>query len=225
MHTPTRKALLLAIAFAAAAAGCSNKSKTSPGQSQESAGAAELRSAPPSVDSIAAPPPADIGSRSGLCGQFNGGAACTPTELRFVNKSFECYSCLVNASCLNSVAFGDKNHECEDLKGNATGGAKAGTANSALCLATIDCILASHCASSDVASCYCGPLAGSTCAMAATPGQGACAQAEVEGSNHLITDPASSVSPALGDLGLPAGKADAIFACAKLNNCERACSR
>lgn len=123
--------------------------------------------------------------------------------------------CLVNAGCLDDVVFtGDSNHECGDLTGNATGGARAGTANSQLCLDKIDCVFMTQCATSDVATCYCGSLVGSACATATTPGNGLCAQQECDGSNHLITEPASAVSPSLGNSALAAGRADAMFSCA-----------
>jgi hypothetical protein len=116
-------------------------------------------------------------------------------------------------------------HECEDLTGNATGGAQAGTSNESLCLSAIDCVLGTSCAETDVAACYCGTFAGSACATATVPGNGACAQAEVDGSNHLITDPASVVSPTLANKGLAAGMADAIFACSFNNNCGSLCNQ
>jgi hypothetical protein len=222
MRSVIGKALLIAAVVSAVA--CSNKSKSSTARSEDNSATVAVQGTTPGVDSVA-PPPAAI-ALSLECAHFNGGAACTATEQRFVNKSVACYNCLVNASCLNDVSFGDKSHECEDLTGQATGGAQRGTASSALCLATIDCILATKCASLDVAFCYCGSLgAGTGCMMSAAPGNGACARAEAAGSNHELTEPASVVSQSLGSIQLPAGKADAIFACAKLNNCEAACSR
>jgi hypothetical protein len=129
------------------------------------------------------------------------------------------------AGCLDDLEFGDMNHECEDLTGDATGGASAGTSNIQLCLDTIDCIVQTKCASNDVADCYCGSLMGSACATSNSPGDGLCAQAEVNGSDHLITEPASAVSPTLGSIATPSGKADAIFACAALNSCATLCSQ
>jgi hypothetical protein len=148
---------------------------------------------------------------------------CTATEQRFVNKSVDCYTCLVAGLCLDDLV--DTNNECEDLTGTASGGAKKGTSNTDLCLATIDCILSTKCASSDVASCYCGTLAGSACQTATIPGNGPCAQAHCDGANHLITDPASVVSAALGNIMLPAGMADKIFSCGASNNCAPLCSQ
>ena len=234
MQSLIGKALVASLAVAAASgSACSKKSSAAPADdnSQSAGEAVAAPAAPPVVESSRAPmppplPSGPVGPPSLACASFNGGAPCTPTEQRFVNKSVACYTCLVNASCLDSVTFGDKNLECDDLSGEATGGAQRGTANSALCLATVDCILSTKCAASDVALCYCGALGpGTACATGTTPGNGACAPVEAAGSNHLASDPSSAVALSLGSIQLPAGKADAIFACAKMNKCDAVCSR
>lgn len=142
-----------------------------------------------------------------------------------MDKSIDCYACLVNFSCLDDQAFGDSNNECEDLSGNATAGGATGTSNDALCLSTIDCALQTSCAATDVAACYCGSFAGSACATATVPGNGACAMIEANGADHTVNDSASVVSPLLANKTLPSGRADAIFACSFNNNCGQLCNQ
>jgi hypothetical protein len=162
---------------------------------------------------------------STVCQTLNGGANCDLTATAFAHKSADCYSCLVNGDCLDNAMFMDVGKDCDDLTGNATGGARAGTSNEQLCLDKLSCIVSTSCASVDINLCYCGSLgAGNTCATATTPGDGKCAQQEVDGSNHLITDPGSMVLPDLANQLLPAGLVDQIFVCAHSNQCDSLCS-
>ena len=142
-----------------------------------------------------------------------------------MNKSPDCYNCLIQNTCLDDVAFGDTNNEFEDVAGNATGGARAGQSNFSICESTIDCILATACAATDIATCYCGTFAGSACATQSLPGNGPCAQDEADGVNQLATAAASAVSPLLGNRNSASGKADAIFACSVLNGCSTLCNQ
>jgi hypothetical protein len=161
------------------------------------------------------------GTCSAACTAFNNGAGCTATEQRFLNKSPDCYSCLVNTGCLDDAAFGDTGHECGDVTGTAAGGAQAGTARSDLCLATIDCILSTSCASTDVAICYCGSLgAGDACTTSTNPSaaNGPCASIELAALEHSSTDAPSAVVTDFFNLILGGGRANQIFACAHSGN-------
>jgi hypothetical protein len=154
------------------------------------------------------------------CAANNGGADCTPTEALFEAHAPSCYKCLVNAGCLNDTISSDMGHECADVVGNAARGSRTGTARSTLCLDTLRCILQTGCASSDVAICYCGSLgAGGGCTMSMDPtaANGACAQTELDGMEHLSADPPSLVAPDFFNLNLGAGKANQIFSCASSN--------
>jgi hypothetical protein len=130
----------------------------------------------------------------------------------------DCYTCLVNTGCLDDNMFpGDTSHECGDVVGNATNGAQTGVAKSALCLQTIQCILANSCASTDVSICYCGALgAGDACSTSSTPSaaNGTCAQTEIDALEHLNTQAPSAVVPDFFNQNLGGGKANQIFACA-----------
>ena len=162
------------------------------------------------------------------CAEFNNGAGCTATEQRFVDKSAACYQCMINGGCLDDAKFGDTNHECGDVAGNAAKGAKAGTPRASLCLDTLDCILtpATKCASDDVNICYCGSLgAGNGCATATSGANGACLQKEVDGLEHPASDAPSAVLPDYTTLSLGAGVANQLFVCAKSNGCDTVCSQ
>jgi hypothetical protein len=139
-----------------------------------------------------------------------------------MNKSVECYTCLVNVGCLNDVTFNDTGHECGDVSGTASAGAQAGAARSDLCLATIDCILASSCASNDATPCYCGSLgAGNACTTSTNraAANGACVSTELAALEHASTAPPSTVMPDYFNQNLGGGKANEIFACAGVNGC------
>ena len=172
----------------------------------------------------------DSGTDAGVspCAAYNGGAGCTPTEQRLVDKSPECYRCMLNAGCIDDAFFGDTGHECGDVSGNATAGAKSGSSRTSLCLATLDCIMtpAIECASDDVNICYCGTLgSGNGCATAASGANGKCFQAEVDGLEHLATDAPSAVLPDYTDLRRGAGMANQLFVCAKANQCDTLCAQ
>jgi hypothetical protein len=150
---------------------------------------------------------------------------CSATEQKFVDKSVACYTCLINGLCLDDLTFLDMGNECGDLTGNAKSGDRAGFSNTSNCLRAIDCILATSCAMSDPAACYCGTLQGSACQTSTSPGNGACAQTQVEGVDHFLMDPAAVVSPILADKTTASGKADAIFACSVANGCAPVCNQ
>jgi hypothetical protein len=167
----------------------------------------------------------DTGADSGPnpdCAANNSGADCTPTEALFEAHSPSCYNCLVNAGCLDDlVTPGDTLHECGDVMGTAARGNQAGAAKSTLCLETIQCILQhGACASTDVSICYCGTLgAGDACSTSTDPNapNGACKQAEIDGLEHLSTEPPSQIVPDYFNHVLGAGVANQIFACAASN--------
>ena len=155
------------------------------------------------------------------CLANNRGEDCTDTERLFVEKSVDCYNCLIAGECLDDAINGNTRKECGDLEGNASNGAQKGAPKSELCLSTIECILGSHCASGDISICYCGSLgAGVKCTQGASGANGPCLQAEVDGVERMKTDPQSEVFRALGDVSNASGRANQIFICAKQNNCE-----
>jgi hypothetical protein len=161
----------------------------------------------------------------------NASGVCTPTEARFVQHDIagglatldagatasSCYACLVQAGCVDDTQFGDTGHECGDLSATFDAGAQSGTPDTTLCLGTIDCILQSSCATSDVASCYCGPAnTGSACVTATA--NGACVQPEVDGLGFPAGDNAD-VLKNFTDTTKPSGMANQIFLCAATNGC------
>jgi hypothetical protein len=171
------------------------------------------------------------GGTSGTCGEppcaaFNAGGACTSTEQAFVNKSTDCYECLVSSDCLDNAVDGISGLECEDLTGNATAGAKAGTPKSALCLSLLDCVLATSCASTDITGCYCGSLGfGSACAASTGTPDGACAQAEVDGAEDTLNEPVKTVFNDLFNLPTASGVVNQIYSCGKANQCSSLCAQ
>ena len=170
----------------------------------------------------------DAGPTGGECVGNNNGAPCTPTEQRFVNRSLECYKCMVSSGCLDDALFNDTGHECGDVTGVAAHGAKTGTSRASLCLDTLDCILSpvNLCAADDVNLCYCGSLgAGNGCATATSGANGKCFQQEVDGLEHLAGDAPSAVLPDYNALSLGAGMANQLFVCAKSNACDELCAK
>jgi hypothetical protein len=149
------------------------------------------------------------------CAQFNGGQGCTPTEQLLVqhDPSNGCYSCLVNGGCLDDSLFGDTGHECGDF-GTPT--------QQQECIDTVSCILASGCAQTGVAVCYCGtsPVAG-TCQgnPAAGPINGACASQIATGLGFPETD-GTDITKNLTNSLQPAGAAVQLFQCAAANACN-----
>jgi hypothetical protein len=186
--------------------------------------AASPDSAPP------APVPCTAAGQTG-CVACSGNAdgVCTPTEARFVQHDIDaghaattdCYSCMVNAGCIDDTLFGDTHHECGDLTGAFNAGPRAGAPSADLCLATVDCVLASSCQSGDIADCYCGiGASGSQCQTLATPA-GPCVGAETDG---LGLTSNTQVLQSLTDTTRPSGMANQLFACAQSNGCA-ACTR
>ncbi len=162
------------------------------------------------------------------CAGYNNGGACTPTEQRFVNKSLDCYKCMIAGGCLDDAFFGDTGHECGDVAGVAAKGAKAGTSRTNLCLDTLDCILSPTimCAADDVNICYCGSLgAVNGCATATSGADGKCFHQEVDGLEHLATDAPSAVLPDYTTLSFGAGTANQLFVCGKSNGCDTLCAQ
>jgi hypothetical protein len=172
-------------------------------------------------DASVGPGPCTAAGQTG-CVACSGNAdgVCTPTEALFVAHdiraghaaTLDCYSCLFNNSCVNDTTFSDKGHECGDLSGAFGGGGSA----SDLCVATLTCILKTSCAAGDVQDCFCGAdHPGNSCQTAANP-DGACKAAEVAG---LGVSDDTSVLKDYTDTTRPAGMANQILSCAKINNC------
>jgi hypothetical protein len=163
-------------------------------------------------------------------GSANGN--CTPTEALLVAHDIangkvtpdageapgDCYSCLVNAGCLDDVTFGDTNHECGDFAAAVfPNGPAAGSADSTLCLDTLSCILRTSCAASGSgSSCYCGSQPTNTCAMDAFGAvDGPCKLQELEGLSPIIPQ----ILATFTDPSTPSGRANNLVACATSNAC------
>jgi hypothetical protein len=167
-----------------------------------------------------------------LTGTGSNGGLCTPTEAKFVaydisnhvvtaagvDPSTSCYACLYNNSCIDDTQFQDKAHECED--GTFT------TGTSTACENLITCVLgtglagsATNCAVGGIANCYCGPqgLVSACTGNPATP-TGGCDSVEATGLGFALTD-GTDITNNFTSLGLPAGRANQIFACSILNGC------
>jgi hypothetical protein len=160
----------------------------------------------------------------------NTSGLCSPTEAAFVAHDISegnatlaggdgpngCYSCLLNAGCLNDNVFGDSGNECGDLTGAA-----GSTADPSLCISTLSCVLSTSCASGDsVSNCYCGPThAGSACAAAGATVNGACVTQEVAGLGFPIADN-TDILKNFDDKTRSSGLANEIFQCAISNACQ-----
>jgi hypothetical protein len=161
------------------------------------------------------------------CVQCQGstGGICSSTEAALVAKDVakgkataagpdpagSCYTCLLNGGCLDDVTFGDTGHECGDL----------GAGLQANCASTLSCILGSNCASTSVATCYCGTAGVSTTCQgnpAAGPINGACASQIATGLGFPVTDGTDNTKQ-LTNTTLASGMADQIFVCGLANGC------
>jgi hypothetical protein len=154
---------------------------------------------------------------------------CTPTEAQFVQHDIDtgkatvagadpagsCYDCLWNNACIDDTHFGDDAHECGDTAALTSFG------TAAECQATVGCILGSSCASSALATCYCG-TAGllTTCQgnPASGPINGACASTIAAGLGFAVTDGTDNTGK-LNSTTYASGMADQIFQCALSNSC------
>jgi hypothetical protein len=145
--------------------------------------------------------------------------ACSDTEEQFVeyDPTGTCYTCLLGAGCIDGAADGPAGNECEDLMGDAVTGPSAGAWKPSLCRMTIDCILATGCASPSVVNCYCGAGDNEACTL---PGaaKGACLVAENAGLE--TSDPQAALGPSFTSKTLASGVANAIFVCAAANGCK-----
>src|ERR1700758_2330107 len=156
-----------------------------------------------------------------ICSDYNDGGPCTATEQMFVDSNPDCYTCLVNAECLDDTIYSDVGNECEDLVGTATAGPAYGMTRTDLCLGEIACILKTFCGSEDITSCYCGEITGPMCAWDQHPldANGQCWQQNIDGTEHNTTDPPSAVDPDIVNTHLGAGRANDIFSCGMGNGC------
>jgi hypothetical protein len=177
----------------------------------------------------AAPPPPPVpctaaGQTGCVACSGNTDGVCSPSEALFVQQDINagsaattpCYSCLLNAGCIDDSVFGDQGNECGDLAGTFNAGAQAGTASSALCLDTLACVLSTGCASSAASTCFCGSSEGSACLSVPMP-DGACYTQEVNGlglsANEAILESFTNVT-------LPSGVANQLAQCALSNQCN-----
>jgi hypothetical protein len=127
-----------------------------------------------------------------------------------------CYSCMLNAGCLDDNTYSDTGNECGDLTGAA-----GSTADPTLCLSTLACVLSTSCAETDsVSICYCGAsYAGSACAAAGAAVNGACVSQEVAGIGFPIADN-TDILKNFDDKTRATGVANEIFQCAVSNACQ-----
>jgi hypothetical protein len=178
---------------------------------------------------VAPPPPVPCttpGQTGCVACSGNASGACSATEAALVQHDIaaghaattDCYSCMLNAGCIDDTSFGDSGHECEDLAGTF---GPNGKTSSSLCAATVQCVFQTSCQGNDVSDCFCGiGVSSAACQTIATP-TGPCYAQEVEGlgfsdDTHVLQD--------YTDTSRPAGMANQLFACAKSNDCA-ACLR
>ena len=157
--------------------------------------------------------------------QGSSGGVCTATEAAFVTYDISagyatvagpdpaagCYTCLVSKLGLDATTnplSGDL--ECDDLTGT-------GDTGSADCLATLDCIIGSSCATVATNVCYCGtqPVSG---ACSAAGGNGVCASQEAAGLGLPVTS-GQAVLEAYETTTLSSGVANNIFQAGLSNGC------
>lgn len=122
-------------------------------------------------------------------GGADGGPALEPTPYASSgvgSTTGSCYGCLVNADCIDDLQYGDVDKECGDLItfDTATLGGPVypvdGTDPTTLCLGVMSCMFASGCATGNPTTpCLCGSESGPSCRS--NPGNGPCAQLEVDG--------------------------------------------
>ena len=173
------------------------------------------------------------------CMPYNTSGLCTATEAQFVQLDIDaglattagedpgsgCYSCLVNAGCLDDNEFGDVGHECgvgpggttSDLPATFVNGSGVSVDSTSTCLATIQCILSTACgttANGGLTNCYCGTEGGGpTACSTATSVNGACEAQELAGFSH--TDNSDIVNKDFTNTLEPSGMANEIFSCGK----------
>jgi hypothetical protein len=150
----------------------------------------------------------------------NAGGTCTADEALLVQKDIAagnaattpCYTCALNAGCIDDTTFGDHGFECGDLSGTF---GSTGIASSTLCMNTLQCILGTGCASSAAAGCYCGSSVGPSCVSAASP-NGACLNQEVQGLGFTSNQ---DVLKNYTNTTTPSGVANQFAQCALSNSC------
>ncbi len=172
--------------------------------------------------------PCTTGTTGCVACNGNNSGLCTPTEAALVahdiakgiatapgpDPANSCYACLFDSGCIDDAVFADTGHECED---------PLITGTAAECESVISCIFGSSCASSQVATCYCGTATngnGGTCLGNPAPGpiNGACSSVIAAGLGFPVTDGTDNMTN-LDDTTRAAGKADQIFTCALVNAC------
>ncbi len=162
---------------------------------------------------------------------------CTQTEADFVQiditagadvagdatqNADSCYSCLVNAECLdNGTHFSGR--ECEDFGAGTYANASATVNAAATCDAVVSCVISSHCGATDNSFCYCGAGGGPSSQCVTTAGgsaaNGPCITQEVAGLPDVKTDTSDNVGTFYGTKADPSGRANDIFACALSAGC------
>jgi hypothetical protein len=134
-----------------------------------------------------------------------------------------CYPCLYNNSCIDDVVYSDTGHECGDLpSGNFASGDGTTDEYGALCVATLQCILGSGCASlsAGVDACYCGAGGGSPsqCPLNGPATNGVCKGPETDGFRFMPSD-ATDILKNFYDRAEPSGPANQILVCANAQGC------
>jgi hypothetical protein len=140
---------------------------------------------------------------------------CTPTEARLVQHDIDkgrvalpgpdpvgsCYHGAGSFSCIDDTLFSDGPFECGDH--TYVHGTEA------QCLAVVDCVLASSCATIEAVDCLCGPNSHGGCTV---PPTGACADPIAAAFGFPVSDPGDIVMR-FGDVTYAGGQADRMFGC------------
>ncbi len=146
---------------------------------------------------------------SGTSTPVDSGAAVDVARQVLAAKSASCLACAESA-CATELSG------CGSITGNAAGGPAIGTAKSALCGQTLQCVVPSSCGASSGSTCYCGTASGAGCL---TPGaaNGVC-RTVLESS--LETTAPGTIATAFGDDTLGGGRAMLLVACLSDNACS-----
>jgi hypothetical protein len=170
--------------------------------------------------------------------QGNASLVCSPTEAAIVafdirqnvatapgpDPNTSCYTCLLQAGCIDDTVFPDTGHECGDLPaGNFTAGSGSVGPATTLCLATVECVIGSACAETNggLDNCYCGAGGGSPslCPGNGPAANGACKDQETSGFLASPND-ATNTLKNYTDTTEPSGMANQIFICALASSCS-----
>jgi hypothetical protein len=140
-----------------------------------------------------------------------------------------CYGCLFNYGLIDDgPPYNDNGHECADLPAtgaNFTNGSSASVPFTSTCLATLQCVMTTHCSNTNggVTNCFCGSGGGgpTACASAGAAANGACKTAEATGLSHAATDTSDIIGRDFIDINDPSGMANEIIAAASNLGCPQ----